>query len=294
MALPMPPPTPTQPSRRRNPNWTRDETILLLDLYMRVPNAGRSHPGVLALSLELNLLARARGADMLPTFRNTSGISMRLRNISRQDPSASFSEATGLRSGGAIDALVWKEFAGRPKALAEEVARIRGRSAEAERARSSRSSHGPGPYVGTVSAERSDGETLIYILRLAGPLDHLLPKLRLSEDFLIVKIGRSNNVARRIVELSSGFPPGAALRFELLWTRRCNSVVDAHSAERALLDHCDIVGWSLGGEFACAPLAPLLQAASRIVSPFANGGHDDQEVPLDPAPVRFRSRGSGF
>lgn len=107
----------------RNPTWTRDETVLLLDLYCRAPKAGAHHPDVIALSAELNLRARRRGSAPLANFRNPAGIAMRLRNLARHDPEAD--AGTGLRPGGAIDAAVWKEFEGNPAALAREVDHIR-------------------------------------------------------------------------------------------------------------------------------------------------------------------------
>jgi hypothetical protein len=39
----------------RNPPWTRDETVLLLDLYLRRPNVSPTDPEVQALSRLLNL-----------------------------------------------------------------------------------------------------------------------------------------------------------------------------------------------------------------------------------------------
>lgn len=44
-------------SRSRNPNWSRDETILLLDLHLRHPSADARHPEVAALSATLRSLA---------------------------------------------------------------------------------------------------------------------------------------------------------------------------------------------------------------------------------------------
>jgi hypothetical protein len=275
MALPTAERKTTRAKRRRNPDWSRDETILLLDLYLRAPKASAGHSDVLALSRELNQMARRSNAITLPTFRNPAGIAMRLRNLSRHDPAASSAGTAGLRPGGAIDVQVWQEFAGDREALAAEVARIcQAKEPEAERAIVSLSSHGPGPFIGTVSGERLDGETLVYILGLSGPLAHVLPDLALPPDFVIVKIGRSTDVGRRIAELSAGYPPGAALRLDPLWTIRCDTGAAAHSAERALLDHCDAQGWSLGGEFAMAPRVALVEAALRVTRPFVGSAQD--------------------
>lgn len=108
----------------RNPNWSRDETILLLDLYQNAPTAHATHPAVVALSRDLNRAARRAGAQPLPTFRNPAGIAMRLRNLGRLDPAAD-NRDQGLRPGGAMDREVWGELASDEERLAREVARIR-------------------------------------------------------------------------------------------------------------------------------------------------------------------------
>ncbi|GLI99660.1 hypothetical protein CA262_20935 [Sphingobium sp. GW456-12-10-14-TSB1] len=38
---------------RHNPDWTRDETILLFNLYLRASRTENTHPEVIALSLVL-------------------------------------------------------------------------------------------------------------------------------------------------------------------------------------------------------------------------------------------------
>jgi hypothetical protein len=50
----------TEPPRQRSPAWTRDELILALDLYLhsRPQLPGKESPEVVALSEELNELAR--------------------------------------------------------------------------------------------------------------------------------------------------------------------------------------------------------------------------------------------
>jgi 5-methylcytosine-specific restriction protein A len=94
----------------RNPNWSRDELILALDLYIR---AGRkqlpSHdPQIIELSQTLNRLplhsGRPRGSD----FRNPNGASMKLANFLSVDPQYS---GTGLGRGNRMEQEVWDEFA---------------------------------------------------------------------------------------------------------------------------------------------------------------------------------------
>lgn len=64
-----------------NPDWTRDETVLALDLLYRRGPLNRDHPEVLELS---NLL---RMANFVPTekrkenFRNNHGVGLKLQNL---------------------------------------------------------------------------------------------------------------------------------------------------------------------------------------------------------------------
>src|SRR5947209_19625400 len=112
-------------SAGRNPDWSRDETILLMDLYLAAPRAAKTHPAVLGLSALLRAATRAQGQPMLSSFRNPAGIAMRLRNFGRLAPNAVAGRDTGLRPGGAVDRAVWREFGRAPEKLASEVERIR-------------------------------------------------------------------------------------------------------------------------------------------------------------------------
>lgn len=93
----------------RNPNWTRDELILALSLYMRAERRQleASHPEVAKLSADLNKLPihdeSLRGTD----FRNPQGVSMKLGNFLSIDP---LYEGLGLQRGGKLDRKIWDEF----------------------------------------------------------------------------------------------------------------------------------------------------------------------------------------
>lgn len=94
----------------RNPDWTRDELILALELYMR---AGRkqlkaSHPDVVELSKQLNQLPIHDHVLRNSDFRNPKGVSMKLGNFLSIDPSYM---GIGLQRGGKRDSEVWDEFA---------------------------------------------------------------------------------------------------------------------------------------------------------------------------------------
>lgn len=145
--------------RGRNPNWSREETVLLMELYLSAPKAGKTHPEVVALSSMLRATGRRDGRAVLASFRNPSGIALRLRNFGRHDPDAPPGRDAGLRPGGAVDIQVWREFGGKPAALADEVARIR-RSISADDWMShARSPRGPAPAFGPRTSTAIDGRS---------------------------------------------------------------------------------------------------------------------------------------
>lgn len=100
------------PRRARNPNWTRDELILALDLYFDHPTPDQTHPEVIALSAVLNRFWARAGGSISDTLRNASGVSMKLSNFQRFDPAFQGRGAKGLANGGKLDFEVWEEFSG--------------------------------------------------------------------------------------------------------------------------------------------------------------------------------------
>lgn len=79
-------------------NWTRDELLLVMHLYCRIP-FGRQH----ANAPEVMELARA--------LRRTPGsVAMKLNNITSLDPEELARGITGLSGASALDRSVWKEF----------------------------------------------------------------------------------------------------------------------------------------------------------------------------------------
>jgi len=96
----------------RNPNWTRDELILALDLYMRHRPAvlSKTSADVIELSEILNRLAHA-GRDRAPTHRNANGVAMKLLNFRPFDPDYTASGRAGLHHTSRGDEQVWREFA---------------------------------------------------------------------------------------------------------------------------------------------------------------------------------------
>ncbi len=253
-------PPPGGPASARNPTWSRDETVLLLDLYLRAPGAEERHPGVVELSELLNARALAAGSLPGPSFRNPTGIAMKLKNLAQQDPVFIASGRTGLPHGNALNAEVWSAYADEPDALAREVERIRGFAGHPATAIAT-PSRGPAPATGARFSMLRDGVSDLYVACLDGDARALLRTLTPADPRHLVKIGRTNDVERRCDELNSGFPPGSALSWRMLFEFALPDVDRAHRAEQALLRECARRGWSVGREFALVPLPALLPLA---------------------------------
>ncbi|NTI62366.1 hypothetical protein G6L85_12710 [Agrobacterium rhizogenes] len=101
-----------------NPNWTREEHILGLDLYLRLRGTScpDEHPEVIKLSRTLLKLAALRKMNGAATFRNANGVSMKMLNFRRVDPEYT---GVGLPSGSKLEGEIWRELANAPEKLAE-------------------------------------------------------------------------------------------------------------------------------------------------------------------------------
>jgi len=106
----------------KRPIWTRDETILALDLYRRRnPLPGKSDDEVIDLSRLLRSLW-PNTAEADPEFRNPTGVYMKLMNLRAVDPDAS---GGGLSRGSATDREVMDYFRTQPDRLVSAAARIK-------------------------------------------------------------------------------------------------------------------------------------------------------------------------
>lgn len=102
------------PLRGTNPDWTSDEHILALNLYLKTrPNPpGKDSDQIVQLSRILNRI----GDRLFPpeerskTFRNPNGIYMKMMNFRRFDPQYTESGKVGLSRGSGGEEGVWKEF----------------------------------------------------------------------------------------------------------------------------------------------------------------------------------------
>lgn len=108
-------------------DWTWDEHVLALELYMvnpASPPADTSLP-VKALSRLLKRLGERRGIELSGTYRNASGVYMKMMNFRRFDPAFQAAGKVGLPKGNRLEGLVWAEFAERSDALVQAAHAIR-------------------------------------------------------------------------------------------------------------------------------------------------------------------------
>ena len=203
-----------------NPNWTYEEAVLLHALYRRAPNAELQHPAVAQLSQLLNQTAGLRGVTPSDTYRNCTGVAMRLRNIAAIDPAYLTRGLRGLSEGPRIDKVVWARFAEDPVALVAEETRIVAlwQTLVPAAKAASAPSRGVPPSFGNIAATRTDGATLVYLLRLEGPLERLS---RPGNCHPMLKLGLSNDVERRLRELNAGFPEALGLAWRLVRAWPC-------------------------------------------------------------------------
>ncbi|TRD21927.1 HNH endonuclease [Palleronia caenipelagi] len=109
--------------KKRNPNWTRDEHLVALDYYLdnRDDYFSPTGSGVLELASKISRVAKALGLTGSDTFRNSSGVSMKLLNFRSHDPQH---HTKGLPQGNKLEQVVWDEFADDPDTLKKVVANI--------------------------------------------------------------------------------------------------------------------------------------------------------------------------
>jgi len=104
-----------------NPRWTRDETILALDLYLQCLSSmpGPTDPRVVALSAELLALPVYPAEDRKASFRNPEGVAFKLQNLRH------VATGKGLAKVSATDREVWSDFGGNPGLVKTLAASIR-------------------------------------------------------------------------------------------------------------------------------------------------------------------------
>lgn len=113
-----------RPSIGSNPDWTRDELILALDVYARLDGAvpGPRLAPVVDLSNVLRETPLHRAAERRSNFRSPASVVMKLMNFRSIDPGYG---GKGLTAGGRLDREIWNEFAGDRARLSNVATAIR-------------------------------------------------------------------------------------------------------------------------------------------------------------------------
>jgi 5-methylcytosine-specific restriction protein A len=109
--------------KARNPNWTVDELILALDLYLRF---GLLHAKDLRVVELSNLLNRMPIHETRPDayrFRNPNGVALTLANFAALDPGY---HGRGMQRGGSLDRDVWERYSQDLVLLSQLAAELRG------------------------------------------------------------------------------------------------------------------------------------------------------------------------
>lgn len=114
---------------------------------------------------------------------------------------------------------------------------------------------GPPPSPGAQTIVKYDGPTHLYLMTLDGPTGELLPHL--GNENATIKVGITNDLARRLAELNFGFPPGCSVTWRLRQTKLFPSGRAAFDEEGRILDALRLAQQSIGGEFAVVPRAEL-------------------------------------
>jgi|GEM_PF-436700 len=107
----------------QNPDWTREEVILALNLYFNLDAKRISSrtPEIVQLSNILISLPLHPLESRLPTFRNPNGVANKLSNFLSLDPHYN---GAGYGHHSQCDEEIWKEFYGAKDQLAKEAKAI--------------------------------------------------------------------------------------------------------------------------------------------------------------------------
>ena len=103
-----------------NPDWTRDETILALALYLEAGEAipSKKDPRVQRLSSMLRALPYHTEAARRETFRNPDGVAFKLQNL------RSVATGKGLGNTSVLDREIWNALGGFPERVRTLAAAI--------------------------------------------------------------------------------------------------------------------------------------------------------------------------
>lgn len=93
-------------------NWTREETILALALYCKIPfgRINKTNPQIVQVAESIN--------------RTPSALAMKMCNFGRFDPELSNRGVSGLQHGSQLDKEIWEEFHQDMESLYNEVKKV--------------------------------------------------------------------------------------------------------------------------------------------------------------------------
>jgi len=110
-------------------------------------------------------------------------------------------------------------------------------------------SRGIPPTFGPRTSVHEDGENFLYLMHLVGDAEALLGRTGKHVGQTLLKIGRSNDPARRLDEINSGFPEAAVIRWRLVAQQPFADGDTAHRYETELKELFNARFTSQGGEF---------------------------------------------
>lgn len=118
----------------KNPKWHRDEVILLIDLYFSLSyeQMDKSNEQVIALSNILNQMSIHDIKPEMTTFRNPSGIALKLQNIRHLD------DGRGMRGHSKLDKSVFNEFKNQKSRLRQVANQIKASVQDSELSKKSK------------------------------------------------------------------------------------------------------------------------------------------------------------
>jgi 5-methylcytosine-specific restriction protein A len=110
---------------QRNPSWNRDELLLALHLYLnnRQTPPGKTSAQLIELSDLLGKMSTK--SDLGKTYRNPSGVYMKLMNFRSYDPLYTVTGKVGLTRGNKDEQVVWDLYAHRLEYLGSLVTIIK-------------------------------------------------------------------------------------------------------------------------------------------------------------------------
>lgn len=109
---------------------------------------------------------------------------------------------------------------------------------------------GPPPTTGKVIISRTSGQTDVYVMVLNDPDGAMLV---VPDGHVVIKVGMSNDVERRLAELNVGFPRGSKINWTLAYSKAHPDGQTAFDVESACLEQLRRDRQWLSGEFAIVP-----------------------------------------